>query len=122
MLFPTYDENDHHLMRENVQAVDYGLDFYAMQTYDGRRVMIGWMQNWKTVGSHLPKQGFMGQMSIVRELESCRRNKIAYRDVMMTDKTSLQGISGRFIDVTVTIRPGNEASAYRWFKIFLAQD
>lgn len=78
MLFLTYNENAHHLMRENVQAVDYSLDFYAMQTmqtYNGRRVMIGWMQNWKTVGSHLPKQGFMGQMSIVRELESCRRNK-----------------------------------------------
>ena len=139
-LIGTYDENAHHLMRENVQAVDYGLDFYAMQTlqtYDGRRVMIGWMQNWETSNSHLPKQGFMGQMSIarelhvkngrliqnpVRELEGCRRNKIAYRNVMMTGETSLQGISGRFIDMTVTVRPGNEASMYRWFKINLARD
>ena len=79
----------------------------------------------------------MGQMSIVRELhvkngrliqnpvrelEDCRRNKIAYRNVMMTGETSLQGISGRFLDMTVTVRPGNEASMYRWFKINLARD
>lgn len=135
-----FNQKNNHLMRDNVQAVDYGLDFYAMQTlqtYDGRRVMIGWMQNWETSGSHTQEQRFMGQMTVprelrikdgrlyqlpVRELEAYRSIKIAYKNVMMTGETSLQGISGRYIDMTVTIRPGNEASMFRWFKINLAKD
>jgi len=139
-LIGTYDKTVHHLMRENVQAIDYGLDFYAPQTLeaeDGRRVMIGWMQNWETSGSHLQGQRFMGQMTIprelcvrngrlcqnpVRELENYRSTKIAYQNVMMTGDISLPGVSGRFLDMTVTIRPGNEASMYRWFKINVARD
>ena len=134
------NEQKNHLLRDNVQAIDYGMDFYAMQTletYDGRRVMIGWMQNWETSGSHLPDQQFMGQMTIprelsirngrlcqmpVREIENYRTVKIAYQNVMMTGEISLQGINGRFIDMTVTVRPGNEASMYRWFKINVARD
>lgn len=57
--------------RDNVQAIDYGLDFYApqtLETYGGRRVMVAWMQNWETCGSHLPQQRFMGQMTLPREL------------------------------------------------------
>ena len=134
------NEQKNHLLRDNVQAIDYGLDFYApqtMETYDGRRVMIGWMQNWETCGSHLPEQRFMGQMTLprelhirngrlcqtpVREIENYRINKVAYQNVMMTSESSLQGSNGRFIDMTVTIRPGNEASMYRWFKINVARD
>ncbi len=136
----SFDREVNHLMRENVQAIDYGLDFYAPQTLlteDGRRVMIAWMQNWETSGSHLQSQRFMGQMTLpreltirdgrlcqnpVREIENYRSVKIAYQNVMMTGETSLQGINGRFIDMTVTIRPGNEASMYRWFKINVARD
>lgn len=135
-----FDREANHLMRENVQAIDYGLDFYApqtLQTEDGRRVMIAWMQNWETCGSHLQSQRFMGQMTLprelsirggrlcqnpVREIENYRSVKIAYQNVMLTGETSLQGINGRFIDMTVTIRPGNEASMYRWFKINVARD
>ena len=139
-LIGRFDKEINHLMRENVQAIDYGLDFYApqtMQTLDGRRVMIAWMQNWETCGSHMPNQRFLGQMTIprelsirdgrlcqnpVRELENYRSVKIAYQNVMLTGETSLQGINGRFIDMTVTVRPGNEASMYRWFKINVARD
>ena len=136
----TFDRECSHLLRDNVQAIDYGLDFYApqtLETYDGRRVMIGWMQNWETCNSRMQNQRFMGQMTIprelsirsgrlcqspVREIENYRSNKVAYQNVMMTGETSLQGINGRFIDMTVTIRPGNEASMYRWFKINVARD
>lgn len=139
-LIGKYDEEIKHLQRENVQAVDYGLDFYAMQTlkaYDGRRIMIGWMQNWETSNSHLQNQRFMGQMTIprelhikdgrliqnpIRELEKCRTTRIAYKNVMINGETSLQGISGRFIDMTVTVRPGNEDTMYGWFKIHVARD
>ena len=41
-------------MRQYVQSIDYGLDFYAPQTLlapDGRRIMVAWMQNWGTVGA-----------------------------------------------------------------------
>ena len=139
-IIDTFDRECSHLMRENVQAIDYGLDFYApqtLETFDGRRVMIGWMQNWETVNSRLQHQRFMGQMTIprelfihngrlcqlpVREIENYRSIKSADQNVMMTGEISLQGINGRFIDMTVTIRPGNEASMYRWFKINVARD
>ncbi len=125
-LIGAMDEQANHLLRENVQAVDYGLDFYAMQTletYDGRRVMIAWMQNWETVGSHLQNQRFLGQMTLpgelnfkhgrlyqtpVRELENYRSVKIAYKNVMIAGEATLQGVNGRFFVMTVTVRPGNE--------------
>ena len=59
-------------VEENNQAIDYGIDFYAPQTIltpDGRRVMIGWMQNWdtcKTTGYE--ERPWFGQMSLPREL------------------------------------------------------
>lgn len=136
----TFDREINHLMRENVQAIDYGLDFYApqsLQTEDGRRVMIGWMQNWETCGSHLQNQRFMGQMTIprelhvkngrliqlpVREIEHYRTAKTAYQNVMISGETTLQGINGRFLDMTVTVRPGNESTMYKWFRLNVARD
>ena len=81
--------------RESVQAIDYGLDFYAPQTLlspDGRRIMIGWMQNWDTC---IPPAGakYFAQMSVprelslkegrlmqnpVKELETLRKNKVEH--------------------------------------------
>lgn len=136
----TRNAEKNHLLRENAQAIDYGLDFYAPQTleaYDGRRVMIGWMQNWDTCTFHLPGQGFMGQMTLprelhirdgrlcqtpVRELERYRREKVAYQNVALNGETALQGVSGRFIDMTVTVRPGSGAPLYRWFRIDVSRD
>lgn len=135
-----YDREHHHLEREHIQAIDYGLDFYAPQTLettDGRRVMIGWMQNWETSG-HVPAgQRFMGQMTIprelairngrlcqhpVRELEECRGAKVTHQNVLVAGETALEGIQGRFLDLTVTIRPQEEADLYRWFQIDVARD
>ena len=45
-----------HMIRENMHAIDYGIDFYAPQTMltpDGRQIMIAWMQNWDTARSQL---------------------------------------------------------------------
>jgi fructan beta-fructosidase len=52
--------------------VDYGADFYAMQTFtsassDGRRVGIAWMDNWDYAGK-LPTTPFQGQNTIPRTL------------------------------------------------------
>lgn len=48
-IYGYYDKATYHFEREKVTSVDYGLDFYApqtLQTVDGRRIMIGWMQSW----------------------------------------------------------------------------
>ena len=70
-LIGSFDRLTNHLNRETVQAIDYGLDFYAPQTlrtFDGRRIMIAWMQNWETSSCMLRDLGFMGQMTLPREL------------------------------------------------------
>ena len=134
------DRESFHLNRERVQAIDYGLDFYAPQTLltdDGRRVMIRWMQNWESSSCKPQELRFMGQMTLprelsirggrlyqnpVRELEQCRGVKIDYYNVLVNGETSLRGISGRCIDMTVTVRPGNESSPYKWFRLYMARD
>ena len=136
----THDKERQHLLRENVQAIDYGLDFYAPQTLltaDGRRVMIAWMQNWETSTCVQDKLQFMGQMTLprelhirdgrliqnpVRELEACRDIQIAYRNVRIYSETTLRGISGRCLDMTITVRPENQHNMYSWFKLYLARD
>ena len=139
-LIGNYDREKHHLMREYVQAIDYGLDFYAPQTLetsDGRRVMIAWMQNWETSSSVSRTARFMGQMTIprelrvkdghlyqnpVREIENYRKTRIGYRNILVSGETSFAGISGRYIDMTVTVRQGNENALYKWFRIDVAKD
>lgn len=139
-LIGTYDREKHHLMRERVQAIDYGVDFYAPQTLetpDGRRVMIAWMQNWETSGCRNEKLRFMGQMTVprelrvrdgrliqnpVRELTNYRGAKINYQNVLVCGETTLQGIRGRCLDMMVEIRPANESGGYHWFKLNVASD
>lgn len=48
-IYGTYDKRTYQFEREKIMSVDYGLDFYApqtLQTADGRRIMVGWMQSW----------------------------------------------------------------------------
>lgn len=50
-LIGDYDQETEDFTEQSNQSIDYGIDFYAPQTVltpDGRRVMIGWMQNWDT--------------------------------------------------------------------------
>ena len=139
-LIGTFDRHASHLNRERVQAIDYGLDFYAPQTLlteDGRRVMIAWMQNWETSSCKPQEARIMGQMTLprelsirngrlcqnpVRELENYRGVKIDYQNVLINGETSLRGVSGRCLDMTVTIRPGNESTLYKWFRLYVARD
>lgn len=135
-----YDRDRKHLQRDNTQAIDYGTDFYATQSLlsaDGRRIMIAWMQSWESSGCKVKGLPFFGQMTIprelsvqrgrliqnpVREIEKYRAVKVSYQNVMITDETSLQGVSGRFLDMTVTVRPGNRNHMYRYFKLNVAKD
>ena len=136
----TYDKKIRHMLRDNLQAIDYGTDFYATQTVktlDGRRVMIAWMQGWESSGAKVKELPFFGQMTLprelhvrdgrliqnpVRELEACRTNKVSYQNVMISDETVLQGVKGRFLDLTVRVRPGNKNKMYRYFKVNVAKD
>ncbi len=104
------------------QSVDAGIDFYAEQTIlspDGRRIMIGWMQNWDTSGIQPEGCRWFGQMSIprelslrngqlcqwpIRELEELRRDPVAYRNAALgREPVELPGIRGRRLDLEVDI-------------------
>jgi len=132
-----YDEKEQCFRREYVQALDYGIDFYAPQTLetpDGRRVMIGWMQNWST-SSVVPEGAqWYGQMSIprqlswrngkliqkpIRELSLYRHNCLSYIDVAITKETTLQGIRGRIFDMTIEVKP-DKMAIYSLFRMKLA--
>ena len=133
-----FDEKTGKFERDRVQAVDYGIDFYAPQTIltpDGRRVMIGWMQNWDTCIAPEGSKWF-GQMSLprelslrngrliqvpVRELEQLRGRRVHYENVPVRAETVLQGVNGRVLDMTVTVRP-QTADAYRVFCVRFARD
>ncbi|MDO5422731.1 MAG: glycoside hydrolase family 32 protein [Eubacteriales bacterium] len=139
-LIGSYDEETDTFTEESNQSIDYGIDFYAPQTVltpDGRRVMIGWMQNWDTCTFRAPYQPWYGQMSLprelsvkdgrlyqkpIRELEALRTEKVEYRDVNFTGTISLDGIYGRMIDLELTLRPGNAEKLYQKFAIRFAQD
>lgn len=129
---------DGSFMREGVQAIDYGLDFYAPQTLlteDGRRIMIAWMQNWETSNCGNAARQIFGEMTIPRELSFrngrvCQNpvaeisnyysRKTSYKNVLVQDEVSLPGISGRVIDMTLTVRPVDKG--VNWFKISVAKD
>ena len=122
--------------RGEAHEIDCGLDFYAPQTLeteDGRRIMIGWMHSWDndltpdgtawngmmTIPRELGLKGDRLIQNPVRELENYRRNKVVYRDVVLTcddGERELYGINGRILDMTVEIQKGN----YREFQISLA--
>ena len=125
--------------RQFVQAIDYGLDFYAPQTLltpDGRRVMIAWMQNWSTVGAKPYHCRWFGQMTLprelsirngrliqkpVREVENYRSRCVIHHNIPVSGEVNLPGIQGRTLDMTVSVRPIGKES-YRWFRIRVAKD
>lgn len=59
---------------EDGHWLDYGPDFYASQSWsdipsaDGRRILIGWMNNW-AYGQEIPTSPWRSAQSIPRELE-----------------------------------------------------
>jgi len=123
------------------QSVDYGIDFYAPQTVlapDGRRIMIGWLQNWDTCSHRGQRdEGWFGQMSIprelsvrngrlcqkpIRELERMRQNKVEYENVALSGAVRLEGVRGRRIDMELEIRQEEGCGLYRKFTVCFAQN
>ncbi len=131
-----FNSDNNVFTRENIHALDYGLDFYAPQTTlapDGRRIMIGWLQNWDTSSAPAGSEWF-GQMSVPRELkyvngrltqapikeiEALRGSKTAYRDIPLQEEITIQGVFGRTVDITAEITP-IESEVYKTFKMKLA--
>ena len=135
----TYDGE--RFTEEHNQAIDYGIDFYAPQTIltpDGRRVMIGWMQNWdtcKTTGYE--ERPWFGQMSLprelflkngrlyqrpIRELAQYRSGKTVYQNVVLDGKKSLEGIEGRTVELDIHIRRADPQEPYRKFILYFARN
>ena len=135
------DKDTYTLKEQFNQSVDYGIDFYAMQTVeapDGRRIMIGWMQNWDTCANNrIPKGKWFGQMSLprelsikdgrliqkpVREIENLRTNKTEYKNVAFEDVIRLDGVDGRCVDMEITLRPADAQNIYKKFAVRFAQN
>lgn len=125
--------------REYVQAIDYGIDFYApqsLQAEDGRRIIIAWMQNWETSNVQEGACKFFGEMTFprelsirngrvcqnpVREIERYYGEKVSYENQRVFEETSLAGISGRVLDMTVVLH-NPEDTPLDWFEIQIAKD
>ena len=136
----SYDDDTETFTEESVQAVDYGIDFYAPQTIlteDGRRVMIGWMQNWDTCGIRRDDFPWFGQMSFpreislrgskliqkpVREIENYYGKRISRQSVLISDSASLSSIEGRCIDMTINVRSLSEDLSYKKFELRFADN
>ena len=132
-----YDRMQPAFVPEDVQMLDEGIDFYAPQTLlhpDGRRIMIGWMQNWDTVSEKHEDLDFNGQMSVprelrvenghifqrpVRELDSYRGKKTRYENLLIEGDYEAEGIRGRVLDLNLTIKQTEDG--YEHFYIYLAE-
>ncbi len=129
-----FDKNEKKFEGGEPLSLDYGTDFYAPQTtllLDGRRIMIAWMQSWHNLW--IPGgQKWQGMMTLpreisikngiliqkpVREIESYRADKVVYTDEPISGQRSLEGIAGRSIDMTLTIKGGE----YNSFAVDLAK-
>ena len=135
-----YDEKKEKFVEEHIQSIDYGIDFYAPQTIetpDGRRVVIGWMQNWDTCNCHDKYQKWFGQMSLPRELslvdgrlyqkplkelENMRKNKVSYESLTFSGLCILEGMKGRKVDIEMTVRAVEGEDIYQKFIIRFAQN
>lgn len=134
-----FDPASGRFAEESDHAADYGIDFYAPQTIltpDGRRVMIGWMQNWDTCNLHTRSTPWFGQMSLprelrvkngilfqtpLRELEQLRRDGVQYGHVTVENGAiTLPGVQGRLIDLEVEVEPSQDL--YHRFAIRFAQN
>lgn len=144
-LIGTYDREHHVFKDEARQAIDYGINFYSTQsvtTLDGRQVMIAWMANWCEQDIRMEGLHFYGMNTIprelhvvnnrliqnpVRELELYRKNKVSYKDVVITGsdasehELTLDGIKGRILDLTLELKP-EERGSYEHFDMKVAKD
>lgn len=111
------------------QWVDYGRDFYAPVSWndvpDGRRLWIGWMNNWETALN--PTYPWRSAMSIpreltlrrddderivlcqrpVRELQSLRRTSVEVDPTTLDDESKPLAVRGQQLELFVEFEPGS---------------
>lgn len=121
-LIGSFDKQNHAFSREQAVPVDYGMDFYAsqtMETPDGRRIMVAWMQNWENYLTP-PDYKWSGLMTLPRELH-VKNGKLYqtpvgeltnyygsschYDNVTAQELTELPQVHGRVFDMTVELSP-----------------
>jgi fructan beta-fructosidase len=110
------------------QWVDYGRDFYAPVSWsgipasDGRRIWIGWMNNWETCLN--PTSPWRSAMSIpreldlrridgklrlcqkpVRELQQLRGRKLEMNNKSLTNESLPVDIQGQQLEILVDVDP-----------------
>ncbi len=136
-LIGQYDEHEHKFIKQKIQQVDRGLDFYAQQTImspDGRRIMIGWLQNWDICNYREKGARWFGQMSIpreikindgvliqqpVREIESYRQNKQEINGLKLeNEKCPVPQINCDCLDITVTVKKYDTNLSYFFINLF----
>lgn len=140
-LIGDYDESTDDFFIRSDQSLDHGIDFYApesIETDDGRRVMIGWMQSWENASCHDIHDPYFGQMSIPRELKirDCRlyqqpireltglrsRNTVHSNIIMEDDEISFFDVSGRVLEIDLEIAPVPGESLFDRFIMSFAGD
>ena len=137
-LIGVFDGKNCRFIRESVQPVDYGLNFYAPQTTfspDGRRIMIGWMDNWETCKEAPRRHPWYAQMSIprelylkngrlmqrpVREIETLWMDTVSHENVTVHQEMTLPDVQGRLMDITLVLAADD--SACRRFTLHVAKD
>ena len=109
------------------EPVDLGLDFYApqvLQCPDGRRIMIGWMQDPQNSMKHDASMRIFGQMTVprelyikngslcqrpVREVRSLRKDKAEHTGVKLSSREiRLDGVKGRSTELIIRAGAGEE--------------
>ena len=140
-MFGDYDPETESFYERSNHAIDYGIDFYAPQTVlapDGRRIMIGWMQNWDTCNLHVKSTPWFGQMCIpreltvrngilyqvpVREIEALRGTETVHENVIVEDREiTLPGIYGRTVDMELELESADPEQIYQKFAVRFARD
>lgn len=133
-----FDETSGDFTEISQQAIDNGIDFYAPQTVetpDGRRVMIAWMQNWDSCSIREEGSPWAGQMTLPREIfikdgrlwqkpsrefEFLKKKEFSIPNLIIkNERLSIKEVKGRMLAMDLLIRP--KAGCYS-FSIRLAED
>ncbi len=139
-LIGSYDEETDTFVEECDLPVDFGIDFYAHQSVlapDGRRIMIGWMQNWDACGVRIEDPKWFGQMSLpreisvrdgkliqkpVKELEQYRGEEVTYEGTLKDGDLTVDGVCGRCVDLELEISAADVENVYHSFEMRFAEN
>ncbi len=132
---------DGEIMQEEIKWVDYGTDFYAAISWnnipeeDGRRLWIGWMNNWdyandiptspwrsaQSVPRSLSLETRNGEVQLIQntveELEQIRQEPLSLQEFSVDGKEiSLSNhnsdISGKAYEILAELDPGSSDTSY----------